>query len=230
MVVLILAIVFVNLGFWQLRRHEERRLENTVGEARFEAEPADVGELLTSTGDDLASLEFRRAVATGEFDPEHEVLIRSQVHQGVAGFHVVTPLLGERDTAILVNRGWVPLALDEVPVVEAPPPQGVVTIEGWVRMTQERGALGPHDPGEGRLVTMNRVDIDRIGEQVPYDLAPVYLSMLGEQEEGGPILAAPPSFDDEGPHLAYAIQWFGFAIVGLIGYFMLMRRSARRSG
>ncbi len=229
-VVLILAVVFVNLGFWQLRRLDERRLTNTVGQARFEAEEADISELLAAAGDDVASLEFRRARATGEFDPEHEVLIRSQVHQGVAGFHVITPLVGEDGSATLVNRGWVPLGLDQVPVTDAPPPEGVVTVEGWVRPTQERSAVGPEDPGEGRLVTMNRVDIHRIEEQVPFDLAPVYLSMLGEQEEGRPILAPAPTFDDEGSHLAYAIQWFGFTVVGLVGYFMLIRRTARRSG
>ena len=48
----IVAIVFVNLGFWQLRRLEERRLANTVGESRFEAEPVDIATLIDSAGDD----------------------------------------------------------------------------------------------------------------------------------------------------------------------------------
>jgi surfeit locus 1 family protein len=227
-VVLTLAVVFVSLGFWQLRRLDERRLTNMVGQARFEAEATDVFDLLEGAGDDIGSLEYRRATVTGQFLPEDEVLIRSQVHQGVAGFHVITPLVGERGT-ILVNRGWVPLGLDQVPVVDAPAPEGVVTVEGWLRPSQTRGALGPQDPPDGRLVTLNRVDIERIEAQVPYELAPIYLSMLGEQEEGRPILTAAPSFDDEGSHLAYAIQWFGFALVGVVGYIMLIRRNTRRS-
>jgi cytochrome oxidase assembly protein ShyY1 len=120
--------------------------------------------------------------------------------------------------------------MDEVPVVEAAPPAGEVTVEGWVRPTQQRQALGPADPEDGRLVAMNRVDINRIQDQVPFDLAPVYLSMLGDQETGQPILAAAPTFEDEGPHLGYAIQWFGFTVIGIVGYSMLIRRSARRSG
>jgi surfeit locus 1 family protein len=228
-VVLILAVVFVNLGFWQLSRLGERRLANTVGEARFESEPAEVSALVQAAGGDLNSLEFRRATATGVFRPEDEVLIRSQVHQGVAGFHVITPLVGEDGSAILVNRGWIPLLLDQVPVAEAPPPEGTVDVEGWVRPTQLRGALGPRDPDTGRLVTMSRVDIDRIEEQVPYELEPVYLSLLGPDHDELPVTAPPPSFDDEGSHLAYAIQWFSFALIGLVGYFFLIRRSARRS-
>jgi surfeit locus 1 family protein len=228
-IVVALAILFINLGFWQLRRLEERRLENTVGESRVEADPAELGLLLEASGDDIASLEFRRATATGVFQPDDEVLIRSQVHQGVAGFHVITPLLGEGGNAVLVNRGWVPLDADQVPVEAAPPPDGTVTVTGWVRPSQTRGAFGPSDPDEGRLVTMSRVDVDRIQEQVSYELDPVYLSMLDDLEGDLPIAAPAPSFDDEGPHLAYAIQWFSFALIGLVGYFFLLRRAARRS-
>jgi surfeit locus 1 family protein len=76
---------------------------------------------------------------------------------------------------------------------------------------------------------MSRVDIDRIEEQVPYELAPVYLSLLGADTGELPVTAPPPSFDDEGSHLAYAIQWFSFALIGLVGYFFLIRRNARRS-
>jgi surfeit locus 1 family protein len=228
-VVLILAVVFVNLGFWQLSRLGERRLTNTVGETRFESEPSEISALVRAAGDDLDSLEYRRATATGVFRPEDEVLIRSQVHQGVAGFHVITPLVGEDGSAILVDRGWIPLVLDQVPVAEAPPPEGTVGVEGWVRLTQLRGALGPRDPDTGRLVTLSRVDIDRIEDQVAYDLEPVFISLLTADTGELPVTAPPPSFDDEGSHLAYAIQWFSFALIGLVGYFFLIRRSGRRS-
>ena len=229
LVVFALAVVFVNLGFWQLGRLEERRLANTVGESRFESEPVDLRTLLQGAGEEEESLEYRRATVTGVFQPEDEVLIRSQVHQGVAGFHVITPIVGEDGSATLVDRGWIPLVLDQVPVTDAPPPEGAVTVEGWVRSTQVRGALGPTDPEDGRLVTMSRVDIGRIQEQVPYDLAPVYLSLLDGEADELPVTAPPPSFEDEGSHLAYAIQWFSFALIGLVGYFFLIRRNARRS-
>ncbi len=229
-VVLIVAVVFVNLGFWQLRRLEERRLDNAVGESRFETDPVDLVTVIGAAGEDVESLEYRRATATGVFQPEDEVLIRSQVHQGAAGFHVITPLLKEDGSAVLVDRGWIPLVVDQVPVTEAPPPEGTVTVEGWVRPSQTRGSLGPTDPAEGRLVTMSRVDIDRIQHQIPYQLDPVYLSLLEGDGAELPIPAAAPTFDDEGSHLAYAIQWFSFALIGLVGYFFLIRRTARRSG
>jgi surfeit locus 1 family protein len=229
-VVVVLAVLFINLGFWQLRRLEEVRLENAVGESRFGEEPQDLEALLQAAGGDEESLEYRRASFTGQFRPEDEVLIRSQVHQAVAGFHVITPLVGEGGTAVLVNRGWVPLDADDVPVDAAPPPAGTLTVTGWVRPTQARGALGPADPASGRLVTLNRVDIERIQQQVSYELEPVYLSALDEPGGELPVPAPEPTFDDEGPHLGYAIQWFSFALIGVVGYLFLLRRAARRSG
>jgi surfeit locus 1 family protein len=229
-VVVALAVLFISLGFWQLGRLEERRLENAVGESRFDDDPQDFETLLQGSGDDEESLEFRRATFTGQFQPADEVLIRSQVYQAVAGFHVITPLVGEDGKAVLVNRGWVPLDADEVPVLAASPPEGPVTVTGWVRPAQTRGALGPSDPAGGRLVTMSRVDIDRIQQQIPYELAPVYLSALDDPEGELPVPAPGPTFDDEGPHLGYAIQWFSFALIGVIGYFFLLRRAAMRSG
>jgi surfeit locus 1 family protein len=229
-VVLVVSVAFVSLGMWQLRRLDERRLMNAVGEARFEAEPVDALVLVSAAGGDLDSLDHYRAVATGTFVPESEVLIRSQVYRDVAGFDVITPLVAEDGTAVLVNRGWVPLEMDQVPVAQAPPPAGVVTVEGWLAPTQERKALGPTDPETGDLTTMSRVDIDRIQEQVPFPLLPVYLVEMGERGVDLPVPRVEPTFDDEGPHLAYAIQWFAFLAIGLIGYGFLIRRSLQGSG
>jgi surfeit locus 1 family protein len=160
---------------------------------------------------------------TGTFDADQELLIRSQVYRGSAGFHVITPLILSNGDAVLVNRGWVPLVLDSVPVAEAPPPAGETVVEGWVELSRQRPFLGPTDPMEGRLDVMSRVDVPRIQQQMEVSLAPIYLVMVGP----GGALPEPfglPSFDDEGPHLGYAIQWFGFAATVLIGYFFLVRR------
>ena len=224
-VVLVVVVVFVNLGYWQLSRLDQRRVENTVGERRFSSAPEDLEVVLSSMGGDLDSLVYRRVYATGRFDTDSEVLIRSQVHLGSAGFHVITPLILADGSAVLVNRGWVPLVVDQVPVAQASPPAGEVEVLGWLDVTKSRGALGPRDPEEGRLVSMNRVDIDRIQLQVSYQLRPIYLSVLDEREANLPIPPKPPSFDEEGSHLGYAIQWFGFALVGLIGYGFLIRRA-----
>ena len=83
--------------------------------------------------------------------------------------------------------------------------------------------MGPEDPA-GDIDVFNRVDVARIGQQVSADLAPVYVIAFAGGEDGLPVAVDPPDFGDEGPHLAYAVQWFGFAMVGLVGFFFLLRR------
>lgn len=224
----VLAFGFIVLGLWQLDRHRERLIGNERGAARLAELPVPLNLLLDGDGDP-DPIQFRRAIVEGVFDTESEVLVRSQVHLGEAGFHVVTPLVGEGGTAVLVNRGWVPLTLDRVPVVEASPPPGRVTVEGWVEPSRERPAFGPEDPSSGRLTVVNRVDIGRIQAQVAYPLAPVYVVQTGGEAGTLPEPVRPPDFDDAGPHLGYAIQWFGFALVGVVGYVFLIRRRRRSS-
>ena len=225
--VITLAAIFISLGLWQLDRLEERKFKNAVGEERLGLPPTDLSTLLAEAGDDLEEIRHRRATATGRFDPESEVLIRSQVELGQAGFHVITPLVTSQGQAVLVNRGWVPLTMDTTPV-EATPPEGTQVVTGWVETTAIRPTLGPEaQPGEG--VVFNRVAIDRIEEQMPYELLPVYLVQMGERGNELPLLLSPPDFEDEGPHLSYAAQWFGFTAVVLVGWFFLVRRKGPQS-
>ncbi|HUG08471.1 MAG TPA: SURF1 family protein [Acidimicrobiia bacterium] len=222
LVVLTLTTIFIRLGFWQLERMEERRVINAEGEERISQDPIHLPQLLAEADGDFEPLEFRRVLVTGHFDPESEVLIRSQVELGQAGFHVITPLVADDGRAVLVNRGWVPLTMDTPPVGPRPP-SGEEVVEGWVQLTQTRPAFGPDaQPGEERV--FNRVDIARIAETMSYDLAPVFVVQVGERGNDLPILVSPPDFADGGPHLSYAIQWFGFAAVVLVGFFFLIRR------
>lgn len=227
--VAMIAGVFIRLGFWQLDRRQTKQEMNAIGSARINADPVSLTSLLEETDGDLSSIEFRRVFVTGAYDPAEEVLIRSQVERGQAGFHVVTPLvLDQSDLGVLVNRGWVPLSMDQPPVEAAPEP-GRTRVEGWVELTEMRPPLGPEDlPGE--LGVFNRVDIGRVGEQTEYNLAPVYVVETGERTTDLPIPVRQPDFTDEGPHLAYAIQWFGFAIVLIVGFYFLFRRRTSPRG
>lgn len=220
----LLAAVFVRLGFWQIHRLEERHHSNQVSSARLEAEPVPLENLLASIGDDFESLQYHRVILSGVYSTSQEVLIRSQVELGQAGFHVITPLVLDDGSAVLVNRGWVPLVMDQPPV-DAAPDSGRVEIEGWVHLTETRPPLGPKEAA-GHLDVFNRVDIARIGEQMVEALAPVYVVAIGERGSQLPIPTSPPDFTDEGPHLSYAIQWFAFAAIALVGFVFLVRKQA----
>lgn len=226
-VVATVVVVFVALGNWQLSRHREVQLANQVSSARIASEPVELSSMLAAAGTAVDSLENRRAVAVGMFVPEDEVLVRNQVNNGVAGFHVVTPFRFG-DATILVNRGWVPLEMDTPPVAAAPPPTGTIEVELLLRASQPIPAVGRIEP-EGELDVINRIDLDRLGQQFS-DLAPVWAQLITPDDpERIPIALDAPTFDDNGPHLAYAVQWFLFALTTVVGSVFLIRSTARKS-
>jgi cytochrome oxidase assembly protein ShyY1 len=115
--------ICVRLGLWQLDRLEGRRDAN----ARYAeglAEPPRPLEDLLDSGDRLA---YRRAVATGRYDPEREVILYGRTLDGVAGNHVLTPHVLADGRAVIVDRGWVPIEMDRPPV-DAAPPAGEVEV------------------------------------------------------------------------------------------------------
>ncbi len=221
------AALFVNLGLWQLDRHRQVVFDNQIKQQRLTADVIELSILLDTVGDDLDSLEFRRATVTGVFDPVHEVLLRGQVDAGSSGFDVITPLLLDDGTTVLVDRGWVPLVFDTPPVREAAPPEGQVQVEGVLRASQRPAAIGPTEP-PGVLTQIARIDLVRLSQQFDA-LAPLWLQVTEDDPPVGiPSRDPVPDTSDDGPHLEYAVQWFAFALVGVVGYGFMIRRAALR--
>lgn len=234
---LTLVVAFVNFGFWQLRRLEQSRAMEATVAARSAMPPDRTAAILGEGGE----FEYRHALATGRYAPEAEVLLRGRSQGGQPGFHVLTPLvLGEREgefagMALLVERGWVPYDMDSVPVTQALPPAGTVTVEGELHPPQEppTGAfagLAARDPAEGELTQSFYVDVGRLQPQMPWELVPAYLTLRAQTPVSAGELPRPlpPAEYDHAPHLGYAIQWFSFALIGVVGYWFLLRSVTRR--
>ena len=222
--VLMLVLLLISLGFWQLRRLEERQLSNQVGLTRNTAAPVDLESTVAGAGSEVDSLEYRRAATRGEWDPAYEIYVRSQVRDGRSGLWVVTPLVLSDGRAVMVNRGWIPVGLDRR---EASPPSGEVEVSGVIKASRSRSALGPEDR-PGIEDTVARVDLVILDDYVPYSLLEVYLEESSINPDPWPLRLDEPTFDDEGSHLIYAVQWFSFALVALVGYGALIRAKAHR--
>ncbi len=228
-----LVVLMVNLAFWQLRRLHERQSANATITQHVAEAPVPIGDVLraSTTAADADAAEWRSVAATGTYDPADQVLIRNRSLDSNAGYHVVTPLRLAGGSAVLVNRGWIPLEQqsEQLPTIP-PPPTGVVTVTGRVRASQHKGRFfSPTDPPDGRLTQLYRVDVPRISEQVPYPLVPAYLEL---QSTDPPVVGAQPELIalpglDDGPHLSYAVQWFFFSCCAMAGWILAVRRSAR---
>ena len=230
--VIALVSSMVWAGFWQLRRLDEKQARNDRVRSRSE-QPAVPVQSLAEPGefDAAPELEFRQVTATGRYVVDQEVLVRSRSLEGAPGSWVLTPLLLADGTAVVVNRGWIsnPGELHAVPEASAAP-TGPVEVAGLVRLTETRGRFGPQDPAEGTLTDLARADVARLDQQVAQDLLPFFVQLLEQSPEidltRDPEPVPAPTLD-EGPHLSYAVQWFIFTTVAVVGYPLILRRRAR---
>ena len=206
-----MVVLMVNLGFWQLRRLDERRDQNALVEARAAIAPVDVGEELDpgANGAVVDDLRFRTVVAEGTYGDS--TVVRA-TQSGASGGRVFTVLdLGDGEQ-VAVLRGFVPQDPDGG--VDAPlPPAGTVEVEG---------IAVPRD----RLELVSRQAIDDLEAANP-GLLPVVVQAT--EPDAPALVAVPPPDLGEGPHLSYAVQWFLFSLVAMIGYPLLLRRRARES-
>jgi surfeit locus 1 family protein len=222
-ITLVLAGVFVRLGIWQLSRLGERRAHNRAALAARALPPVALDDPAAAGAVGAGGLENRRVILTGRYDHAAEVVLRGQSEQGVAGVRIVTPLRPLRgDTAILVQRGFVPspdaMTVDAAPFHE----DGVVTVAGLAFLIPDSGVRGEPRELNGRL-TWRRVELAALRQRLPYPVAPFLVLQTPDSAlPSHPRRDTPPALDD-GPHLSYALQWFAFAITavtvgGIIGF------------
>ena len=222
---LLVAAVCVKLGFWQLDRLHGRRDVNARIRVGLAQVPRPLTELLAERP--AVALGFRQVTVTGTYHTADEVILYGRTLDGRNGNHILTPLEPSGGgQLVIVDRGWVPFEMDTPPVAAASPPSGTVTVTG---------ALFPPDASGGGVLTsptVSRVDLTQLAGTVGEDVLPMYV-LLAEQDPAQPNgLPRPAPLPEltEGPHLNYAIQWFAFATIAIVGLIVLVRRDLRDQG
>ena len=214
------VLLMINLGVWQLRRLDERKEFNAEVVERSELPPVSIDELLAEPGFSPEEATWRRVTASGVWLPQ-QVTVFNRSQDGLAGDNVVTALEQDNATTVLVNRGFVPVGVDQPPA-----PSGDVAIIGTVRNSQGRRRGELTDQGLA-LTEVRRIDLDRLSPQFPGTVAPVYLDLIASEPptEGDYPAPIPPPELSEGPHLSYAMQWFIFSAAVVVGWVLAVRRS-----
>jgi cytochrome oxidase assembly protein ShyY1 len=225
-------LLMPSLAAWQWRRYglvtdRSRHVRERQAKAPepFAAVLAP-GATIAEPGD----VEWRTVTITGTFDTDRQVLVRNRSQNGRPGFHVVTPLRLANGDGVLVTRGFVGLSSEpgKLPDVVAGT-SGDVTVTGRVRLSQRLGSLGAKDKASGILTTVNRVDIERLGKQSPYRLAPIYVELVSQQPPlptAAPEPVPLPAPDDGSGNISYMLQWIAFTIAGVVTWWLIIRRQA----
>ena len=219
-IALLLATLFVRLGFWQLSRLHDRRAENRRAMAGRAGEVLDLNRGRPAVQD----ADNHRVIVRGEYDRAHEIVLRGHVYRELPGVHVVTPLrISGSDSAVMVNRGFFPSPDATFADTDSLNEPGEVTIRGIAFTLPQSADSGGPVTSNGKE-TWRRLDLAALRARTPYPLMGLYIlqspdSLLPRY----PRRLDPPPLDD-GPHLSYAIQWFAFATIAVIGGLIFLFR------
>ena len=229
----------VNLGLWQLRRLDERRDQNAVVSARLAEPPAPLGELLDpdSSAADVAGAANRRVTVSGTYEPDEQVLVRSRSLDGSPGSWVLTPLPPggrldrrrepglDRQRRHLRRRAHRPYA----------PAEGTVRVEGLA--PGEPGARGGSGPPTRRRAgsrawpgwTWSATRSSSTARSCRAGSSSARSARSPRPGADVPVALDPPELDS-GPHFSYAVQWFIFSTIAIVGYPLILRRNATGAG
>lgn len=211
--------LFIKLGYWQLSRADEK-------EARFlqlttyAKQPAIA---VSSTTLDLADLQYRRVEVSGHFVPELTALLDNKVSNGVAGYHVLTPLrIGNSDMHVLINRGWASANANRMNLPEIITPVEYINIIGTVASPNIKAIALSKNQVSGKV--WQNFDLAHYQEITNIDLQPFMILQQDDPNsliEDGLIRKWERPDSGSARNTGYALQWFSLAAVTFIIYIVL---------
>lgn len=215
----------LRLGFWQHDRYQQKK-QWLAALAKTKKQP-----YLTVT--DLQAgrwSAFRRVKLQGKWQVKQTFLISGVLRHGRTGYSVVTPLQWAPSQAwVLVDRGWVP-ATRGAKAPKTYPPLRLQWVRGKIyRPAGKRFTLGPWRlPAKTNAIVVQDWDFIKLAAVLKHPVMPFVLrlspTLPGRYERKWAWAAGiPPA-----RHLGYMLQWWGLALVWLIGAILLMCKNKKK--
>ena len=226
---LLLIALFVRLGMWQWQRGER----SEAAAARFAQGSDRVLALGAGDASDLPL--YQRVSAQGELDGAHQFLLDNRSFHGQPGYEVLTPLTRTGAATVIVDRGWVPFtgSRSHLPDVSVPA-SGPVQLTGRVALLPSPGlALGRAPPAAGAWPKVTSFpDMAQLAAAlgVPRGALATRILLLDPDSPVGYARAWQPPGLPPLRHYAYAVQWWSFAALALVGWLLLSRRPVAGAG
>jgi surfeit locus 1 family protein len=169
--------------------------------------------------------EWRHVQVSGRFMHDREQYLFALGPLGATGVQVVTPLIQEDGTAVLVDRGFVPDQLKDPVRRMQGQESGDVSVSGVLRLSEKPGTFTPTPDLKRRLWFVK--DIPAIAAAAGVSALPVLVEADAIPNPGGWPLGGQTRVDFPNDHLQYAVTWFGLALV-LAGVYLLYHHSRER--
>lgn len=220
--VLLLLVLMINLGFWQLRRYHFKQRLLSQYQQNIAAAPLQWQDFL------LEKPLFSRVVVSGNYDNDKTLLLDNRWHNSVLGYEILTPFKID-DKYLLVNRGWIAAGDDRHYLPPIKTIVGEQTLQGYVVKPEKGFMIGDNieSPFEWPL-RIQQIRMKSIAQATGLTFYPYVLRLLPETANPQPLIrewqlvTVTPE-----RHLGYAIQWFAMSLTLVIVYLIFLRRNER---
>ncbi len=191
----------ISIGNFQRSRAEQKQSAFDRIESARHRTPIQIG----AAPVDAALLDQHPAVARGRWMADKSIFIDNKVRNGVAGYHVITPLrIDGARIGILVNRGWIaaPRLRSDLPALPAVA-ETTVEVKGIARIPPFKAFELATDPTKGAV--WQNLMLDRFRAWSGLALQPVILLQTDATDDG--------LVRDWLPAESGALKHWGFALV-----------------
>ncbi len=218
-------IGFVALGSWQLERRTWKLALIERVEAQLQASPVEAPGPAAWDRIDRDD-EYRRLRVSGRYHHDLETCTQAVTVRG-PGCWVLTPLETVDGWTVLINRGFVDPAQREPATRADGQPEGIVAIDGLLRLSEPRGGfLRRNDPVQSRWYSRDVLAI-AAARGLPAERVAPYFIDAGSSVRGGPV-GGLTVVRFHNSHVVYALTWYGLAALSLAGALLVIRPDWRR--
>lgn len=203
---LVVALVTIMLGNWQMQRAAEKRDMQLQIETGAKAAPVALDALAEAS-------EWRNVRLSGVWQTDATIFVDNRVHEGRPGYHVLTPLqLNDDKGWVLVNRGWAPMGADRAQLPKVPTVAGPTSVSGSIRWPEPGPFTLAAEAGDGQLWQYIDVEQYRAWSSVPVR---DWIVQQTSTSDDGLIRDWPRPDSGIDRHRGYALQWYSFAGISL---------------
>ena len=229
---LLLFVVLIGLGTWQVRRLAWKEALIATIEARIHQPPVELERFLPTLGP-VAGAEYTPVRVEGTFYHAGERHFLA-TYEGSSGFFVYTPLLLDTGAYLFVNRGFVPYDRKDPAMRPQGQVQGRVTITGLVRapLVEKPSAIVPdNDPAANIFFWKDlRAMAATAGLAARASVMDLFVDADATPNPGGLPVGGVTIINLPNNHLQYAITWYGLAAaLAAIVLLQIFRRGGRTS-
>jgi len=213
---LFFIILFIALGFWQIRRYHYKLELLQQYTTSMHQPPISLTDALRKH-----AVSFKQVKVIGKYVNNLTSYIQNRYDHNHVGYNVLTPIRMPGDKRLLlINRGWVPFTRKlSPPKITAV--NGTQTVAGYIKLLNEYiFTLGKNIVAPTlRPLVMQKVNVQQLQKLTGQHYYPFVLRLNATQKHGfvrnwQPINVLPAR------HMGYAVQWFVMALVLAIAYFI----------